>query len=125
MASSNGLVVKADGSWLRSHGFKPRHPILDGCKQFASYYIKDKLKIKVAKWGPPKSIYKKKIFGLEKQIDFFTKEEKDLSKIRELTDDRQHPLHSLKRSKIFFVNIVQDVIHKFLEKTIGKSFSFI
>jgi hypothetical protein len=33
---------------------------LDGCKQFASYYIKEKLKIKVAKWGTPKKYLKKK-----------------------------------------------------------------
>jgi hypothetical protein len=32
--------------------------ILDGCKQFASDYIKEKLKIKVAKWGTPKNIFK-------------------------------------------------------------------
>ena len=42
------------GSWPRGCGFKPRHRILDGCKQFASYYIKEKLKIKVAKMGTPK-----------------------------------------------------------------------
>ena len=51
---SHGLVVKADGSWPRCHGFKPRHCILIGCKQFAIYYTKEKLKIKVAKWGTPK-----------------------------------------------------------------------
>jgi len=50
-AGSHGLVVKADGSWPRGRGFKPRHRILDGCKQFASYYIKKNWKIKVAKWG--------------------------------------------------------------------------
>jgi hypothetical protein len=33
--------------------FKPRHCILDGWR-FASYNIKEKLKIKVAKWGTPK-----------------------------------------------------------------------
>jgi hypothetical protein len=33
--------------------------ILDGCKQIASYYIKKKLKIKVAKWGTPKKKKKK------------------------------------------------------------------
>jgi hypothetical protein len=44
----------------RGRGFKPRHCILDGCKRFASYYIKEKLKIKVAKWGTPKKIIKKK-----------------------------------------------------------------
>jgi hypothetical protein len=33
------------------------NPILDGCKQFASYYIEEKLKIKVAKWGTPKKYF--------------------------------------------------------------------
>jgi hypothetical protein len=41
----------------RGRGFESRR-ILDGCKQFASYYIK-KLKIKVTKWGTPKKIFKK------------------------------------------------------------------
>ena len=35
--------------------------ILDGCKQFASYYIKDKLTVKVAKWGTPKKYLKKQV----------------------------------------------------------------
>ncbi len=39
-------VVKADGSWTRGPGFKPRHRKLDGCKQFASYYIKRKIENK-------------------------------------------------------------------------------
>ncbi len=43
-------------------GFKPWHRLLDGCKQFASYYIKEKLKIKVAKWGTPKKYLGKKLF---------------------------------------------------------------
>ncbi len=47
-------MVKADGSWPRGCGFKPRRRILDGCRRIASYYIKEKLKIKVAKWGTPK-----------------------------------------------------------------------
>jgi hypothetical protein len=46
----------AYGSWPRGCGFKPRHRIVDGWKWFASYYIKEKLKIKVAKWGTPKNI---------------------------------------------------------------------
>jgi hypothetical protein len=38
----------------RGRGFK-----LDGCKRFASYYIKEKLKkIKVAKWDRPKKLKK-------------------------------------------------------------------
>jgi hypothetical protein len=44
MAIGHGLVVKADGSWPRGCGFKPWPRILDGCKQFASFYIKEKLK---------------------------------------------------------------------------------
>jgi hypothetical protein len=40
MARSHGLVVKADGSWPRGRGLKPQHRILDGCKGFASDYIK-------------------------------------------------------------------------------------
>jgi hypothetical protein len=35
-----GLVVRAEDSSLRGRGFKSRR-ILDGCKQFASYYIKE------------------------------------------------------------------------------------
>ncbi len=56
----HGLVIKADGSWPRGRGFKPRHCKLDGCKQFSSHYIKEKLKIMVAKWGTPKNYFKKK-----------------------------------------------------------------
>ena len=52
-ARSHGLVVKADGSRPRGRGFKPRHRILDGCKQFDSYNRNEKLKIKEAKWGTP------------------------------------------------------------------------
>jgi hypothetical protein len=59
LARSHGLVVKADGSWPRGCGFKRWHRILDGWKQFASYCIKEKLKIKVAKWGTPKKYFKK------------------------------------------------------------------
>ncbi len=33
MGKSHGLVVKADGSQSRGHGFEPQHCILDGCKQ--------------------------------------------------------------------------------------------
>jgi hypothetical protein len=52
-------VVRAEDSRPRGRGFESRC-ILDGCKRFASYYIKEKLKIKVAKWGTPKKIFKKK-----------------------------------------------------------------
>ncbi len=41
----------------RRRGFESRR-ILVGCKQFASYYIKEKLKIKVTKWGTPKKYLK-------------------------------------------------------------------
>jgi hypothetical protein len=47
-------VVKADGSWPRGFGFKPWRHILDRCRQFSSYYIQEKLKMKVAKWGTAK-----------------------------------------------------------------------
>jgi hypothetical protein len=59
VARRHGLVVKADGSWPRGRRSKPRHRILDGLKQFTSYYIKEKLKIKEAKWGTPKKYLKK------------------------------------------------------------------
>ena len=48
-----GIVVRAEESRPRGCGFESRR-ILDGCKQFASYYIKKIKKIKVAKWGTPK-----------------------------------------------------------------------
>jgi hypothetical protein len=51
-----GLVVRAQDSRPRGCGFESRR-ILDGCKRFASYYIKEKLKIKVAKWGTPKKYF--------------------------------------------------------------------
>jgi hypothetical protein len=38
-----GLVVRAEDSHPRGRGFESRC-ILDGCKRFASYYIKEKLK---------------------------------------------------------------------------------
>jgi hypothetical protein len=59
LARSHGLVVKADGSWSRGREFKPRHRILDGCKQFASYYIKEKLKYKGSQIGHTKKTFKK------------------------------------------------------------------
>jgi hypothetical protein len=70
LARSHGLVVKADGSWSRGRWFKPRHCILDGCKQFASYCIKEKLKIKVAKWGAPQFFFFKEIVFVWKQTFF-------------------------------------------------------
>jgi hypothetical protein len=53
-------VVRAEDSRPRGRGFKSRR-ILDGCKRFASYYTKEKLKIKVAKWGTPKKYLKKRM----------------------------------------------------------------
>jgi hypothetical protein len=44
-------------------GSNPRTVYLDGCKQFASYYIKEKLKINVAKRGTPKKYFKKYVNG--------------------------------------------------------------
>jgi hypothetical protein len=49
-------VVRAEDSRPNGRGFESRC-ILDGRKRFASYYIKEKLKIKVAKWGTPKKIF--------------------------------------------------------------------
>jgi hypothetical protein len=46
----------------------PRNRILDGCKRFSSYYIREKLKIKVAKWGTPEKYLQKK-FALHFLID--------------------------------------------------------
>ncbi len=46
-------MVRAEDSRPRGRGFESRR-IVDGCKRFASYYIKEKLKINVAKWGAPK-----------------------------------------------------------------------
>ena len=54
-------VVKADGSWPGSRGFKPWHRLLDGCKQFASYYNKNFLN-KGSLIGHTKNKYKKKIY---------------------------------------------------------------
>jgi hypothetical protein len=59
-ASSCGLVVKADSSQSRGHGFEPQHR-MDVSN--ASYYINMKIKkIKVAKWGTQKKIFKKDLF---------------------------------------------------------------
>ncbi len=43
-------MVRAKDSRPRGRGFESCR-ILDECRQFASYYIKEKKKIKVAKWG--------------------------------------------------------------------------
>ena len=51
-------MVRAEDSCPTGCGFVSGR-ILDGCKQFASYYIKENLKIKVAKWGTPKTYLKK------------------------------------------------------------------
>ncbi len=46
-------MVRAEDSRPRGRGFEPLR------KRFASYYIKEKLKIKLAKWGTPKKYLKK------------------------------------------------------------------
>ena len=46
-------MVRAEDSRPRGRGFESRR-IVDGCKRFASYYIEEKLKIKVAKWKKKK-----------------------------------------------------------------------
>jgi hypothetical protein len=51
-----GLVVRAEDSRPRGHRFESRL-ILDGCKQFASSYIKRKIENK----GSPMGHTKKKI----------------------------------------------------------------
>ena len=51
-------MVRAEDSRPRGRGFESRR-ILDGRKRFASYYIRENLKIKVAKWGTPKKYLKK------------------------------------------------------------------
>ncbi len=53
------------------------NPGTDGCKQFASYYIKRKIEIKVAKWGTPK---KKNIY-LKKKKKIYKNFFKEISKI--------------------------------------------
>ncbi len=59
MASIHVLVVKGDDLQSRDCGFESRPRILDGCKQCYSYYIiKKRTKIKAAKWGTPKNIFK-------------------------------------------------------------------
>jgi hypothetical protein len=40
-----GLVVRAEVSRQRGRGFESRR-ILDGCKRFASFYIKEKIENK-------------------------------------------------------------------------------
>ncbi len=54
-----GLVVRAEDSRPRGRGFESRR-ILDGCKRFASYYIKEKLKNKGSQMGHTKKKYLKK-----------------------------------------------------------------
>jgi hypothetical protein len=57
-----GLVVRAEDPRPRGRGFESRC-ILDGCKRFASYYIKGKLKIKLAKLGHITKIFKKTLMS--------------------------------------------------------------
>jgi hypothetical protein len=46
-------VVRAGGSRPRGRGFESRR-ILDGCKRFASYYIKEKIENKGSQMGHTK-----------------------------------------------------------------------
>jgi hypothetical protein len=57
-------VVRAEDSRPRGRGFESRH-ILDGCKQFASYYIKEKIENKGSQMGHTKKKYlkKRKVMG--------------------------------------------------------------
>ncbi len=58
-ARSHGLVVNGDDLQSRDCGFESQRHILDGCKRCYSYYVIKKItKIKVAKWGTPKKIFK-------------------------------------------------------------------
>ena len=59
-----GLVVRAEDSHPRGHGFESRR-ILDGCKQFASYYIKRKIENKGSEIRHTKKIFKKKHLTIE------------------------------------------------------------
>jgi hypothetical protein len=52
-------VVRTEGSRPRGCGFESRR-ILDGCKQFASYYIKRKIENKGSQMGHTKKIFLKK-----------------------------------------------------------------
>jgi hypothetical protein len=68
-------VVKADGSSPRGRGFKTSNP----CTVYwmdvsdASYYIKEKSKIRVAKWGTPKNSFKKRSFVIKLSLqDLYT-----------------------------------------------------
>ena len=52
-------MVKGEDSQLSGCGFEPRRRILDGVSK-ARYYI-GKREIKVAKWGTPKKVDKRKV----------------------------------------------------------------
>jgi hypothetical protein len=60
LGESRGLVVKAEDSQLSGCGFEPWHCILDGVSKAGYYKLQWKNAIKVAKWGTPKNIKKKK-----------------------------------------------------------------
>jgi hypothetical protein len=51
-------MVRAEDSRPRGHGFEFRR-ILDGCKRFASYYIKRKIENKGSQMGHTKKNIKK------------------------------------------------------------------
>jgi hypothetical protein len=66
-----GLWVREEYSHPRGSGFESRR-ILDGCKRFASYYMKRKIENKGSQMGhTKKKILKKKIFELH-WPSFFT-----------------------------------------------------
>jgi hypothetical protein len=58
---SHGLVVKADSSRSRGHGFEPQHRILDGCKRCQLFHniIHENNKNKGSQMGHTKKILKK------------------------------------------------------------------
>jgi len=54
---NTGLVIKADGSWPWVVGSNPGIVFWMDVINNASFYIKEKSKVKVAKWGAPKKIF--------------------------------------------------------------------
>ena len=71
-------MVKADGSWPIGCCFKPRHRILDGCKRFASCYIKVKIENKGSQMGHNKKIF---FFKRETSLDLLTTPSTSLRRI--------------------------------------------
>ncbi len=65
-------MVRAEDSRPIGRGFESRR-ILDGCKRFVSYYIKEKLKIKVAKRGTPKKYLRVRRLRTQRMATFLSK----------------------------------------------------